>query len=528
MQTPEGPFGPEGETELVYYDAVEADGSLSGGVTRLPAIDGKAVSTRLPAPVVTLNAADGPPPGNRVDMVFVGDGYTAAQLGAYASHVAAQVNGFFQEEPFATYENYFQVHRVDVVSAQSGVDNDPNQGVSKDTALDMGFWCGGIERLLCVNVTKAYNFANNAPDVDVVVAVANSNKYGGAGYSSNDLATVSGNTGSATEILIHEMGHGFGDLADEYDYEDGATYNGSEPSEHNISILNSSQMATAGTKWSNWLGETFPGIGGLISTFEGAFYNQFGVYRPSSNSIMRTLGRPFNMVSVERLVILTYHTVNPIDQSSDTGLVHDADDVLFVVPMQPVGHDLDVQWALDGGDVPGATATSLDLATLALSAGPHTVSVTVVDNTPWVRDQAARDVWMTETLDFTVQVSNPWQDLGNGLAGTHGIPDLRGDGTLLPGQLATLSLTNALENGSATLVLGFSNLSAPFKFGVLVPNPDILSVSLPVDALGTLVFSSPWPSGIPSGLETFWQYWIPDPAGPVNFAASNALKGTQP
>ena len=103
-----------------------------------------------------------------------------------------QTAHYFAEVPYDTYADYFNIHVVDVVSPESGVDHDPTHPIWRTTAMDMGFWCAGIDRLLCINVTKAYSFANNAPDVDLVLALANSTKYGGAGYSSSDLATASG------------------------------------------------------------------------------------------------------------------------------------------------------------------------------------------------------------------------------------------------------------------------------------------------------------------------------------------------
>ncbi|TPW07470.1 MAG: FG-GAP repeat-containing protein, partial [Acidimicrobiaceae bacterium] len=65
-------------------------------------------------------------------------------------------------------------------------------------------------------------------------------------------------------------------------------------------------------------------------------------------------------------------------------------------------------------------------------------------------------------------------DLGNGLAGANGVPALAGEGTLQPGSSITLSLSGALANAPATLVIGLSQLGAPFKGGVLVPSPDLL------------------------------------------------------
>jgi hypothetical protein len=121
-----------------------------------------------------------------------------------------------------------------------------------------------------------------------------------------------------------------------------------------------------------------------------------------------------------------------------------------------------------------------------------------------------------------------WADWGAALAGTHGEPALSGAGELLAGQLVSLSLSNALENAPATLVIGLSAIEAPFKGGVLVPAPDVLIFGLVTGSNGELDLSSPWPSGLPPGFTIVFQYWVSDPAGPQGFSASNGLSGTTP
>jgi hypothetical protein len=122
----------------------------------------------------------------------------------------------------------------------------------------------------------------------------------------------------------------------------------------------------------------------------------------------------------------------------------------------------------------------------------------------------------------------PWTDVGGGLAGTTGEPNLAGVGTLLSGSFGTATLTGALPSTTAWLVLGFTNVSLPFKLGTLVPDPAFIFSGLPVDSGGTLALPFLWPVGIPSGFETFMQVWTSDAGGPVGFAASNGLRATAP
>ena len=346
-----------------------------------------------PAPSTTILSSG--PAANRVDIVIVGDGYTTGDLPTYTANAQTFVDSFFNDAPLNAYKPFFNVHRVDVTSNQSGVDNDPVQGIQRDTALDMAFWCSGIERLLCVDVAKAYSYANNAPGVDQVIAVANSFKYGGAGYPSQNLGTYSGGNGSSIEVARHEFGHAFADLADEYDYGDGATYTGPERPESDISIYNAQQLAAEQRKWHRWL--DLPNV----DVFQGAYYHQFGINRPTVNSKMRSLNRPFEQVNAEQLIIFAYRTVRPIDKATAPG-TYDPDTDFFVDPVDPVGQPLSVQWYLDGAPLPGATGLTFNPGSLNLT-GTHALKVRGTDTTTAVRDEAARATWMTQERQWTLE-----------------------------------------------------------------------------------------------------------------------------
>jgi hypothetical protein len=104
-------------------------------------------------PVTTIrNNGD---PANRVNMVIVGDGYTAAEMGKYAADAENAIAGFLAQEPYKEYQRYFNVLRVDVISAESGADHpEASPPVSKNTAFDATYNCGNTVRLICVDVSK--------------------------------------------------------------------------------------------------------------------------------------------------------------------------------------------------------------------------------------------------------------------------------------------------------------------------------------------------------------------------------------
>ncbi|GJM21148.1 MAG: hypothetical protein DHS20C15_10630 [Planctomycetota bacterium] len=132
-------------------------------------------------------------------------------------------------------------------------------------------------------------------------------------------------------------------------------------------------------------------------------------------------------------------------------------------------------------------------------------------------------------LDFTLVEASPWTDVGMGLAGTGALtPVLAGSGDLLTGSTTTLSLSDALPSSSVYLVAGFSELSVPFKGGVMVPAVDLLHGPFPVMPAGEFEVSVTWPAGVPSGFESWYQAWVQDAGGPVGFAASNGLMAVSP
>ena len=389
----------------IFYDYVE-NGTLRGGKAvmdranpehrRIFGLDPDEGAVAMVHPFTTIR--NNGPSSNRIDVVLLGDGYTPEELNAYAAHAGNVNNSFFAQEPFAAYSSYFNVHRVDVPSIESGVD-EIDLNIFRNTALNMAYGCFNIERLLCISISKAHQAAASAPEFEQILALANSTRYGGAGYPADEVGTLAGNNGSAVEIALHEFGHAFADLHDEYDYADGATYFGGEFLEANVSIFTAAELASMGSKWHLWL--DLPSV----DSFEGGAYNQFGVYRPTFNSKMRALNRPFEEVNVEQLVLSMYEIVSPIDDAtaaSPTPLSPLT--TFYVTPLAPNDHSLSVQWAVDGDDVVGATEMTFRLADLSPAPGVYNVSVTVTDMTTRVRDEAARAALMTATRQWQVEV----------------------------------------------------------------------------------------------------------------------------
>ncbi len=149
----------------------------------------------------------------------------------------------------------------------------------------------------------------------------------------------------------------------------------------------------------------------------------------------------------------------------------------------------------------------------AIALGPHDSSVFVVGGST------------ARLLDPT---RSPWVDVGQALAGAGGAPLFFGEGDLVAGQPMAVTLAGAAPGAPATLVVGLSELSDPFKGGVLVPSTDLLIVGLVTDALGDILLFDDWPAGVPSGTTFWFQYWIEDAGAPKGLSASNAVRANVP
>lgn len=325
---------------------------------------------------------------NRFDIVFLGDGYTAEEQDEFLAHARARWAELATISPYSRYQNFFNVWAVNVVSEESGVDNDPTLGIERDTALDSYYFCDGIDRLICVDTAKAGKYAKRAPEVDHTLVVINSDTYGGAGYWDRKLVTFSATNIWSAEIVAHELGHSIGQLHDEYDYADGTVYSGGEPSQVNVSTLTADLQVAMQKKWWRWMGE--PSITGYesISTWEGAVYAQFGIYRPSWGSIMRFINWPFDQVQREAMTGKFFELSNVLGTNRDSPLSSTATLDLGLPAL--VGASWTTRWTLDGAPIPQwDDKTVVELFELAI-ARPARLAVQVSEETSWVRDPAVR------------------------------------------------------------------------------------------------------------------------------------------
>ncbi|WP_405578970.1 M64 family metallopeptidase [Streptomyces sp. NBC_01092] len=337
----------------------------------------------------------------RLDVVIIGDGYAAGQQADLEADARTTLDSIFQIEPYRSYRGLFNFWLVKAVSNQSGVSGDPTQDVVRDTAVSSYFYCDGVERLLCVDERKVDSYARKAPDSDVVFVIANSTKYGGAGYSG--LTSTAGHTGIATMssdnpssylIGAHELGHSIGLLGDEYQDGGGDRYPGPEPTEPNLTMQTAADMRYYRTKWYRWIGRSDPS-GGTVDAYEGGGYHNKGIYRPTENSIMRSLSNnKFNLPGREAMIAGFYRHATLLTPGISTARTLGASTTLRVSLAPLLGDslsDVRVHWYVDGVQVREALGRrAVTPSALGIDQGTHTVTAKAVDHTSALREPASR------------------------------------------------------------------------------------------------------------------------------------------
>jgi hypothetical protein len=357
---------------------------------------------------------------NRVDMVFLGDGYTSADMaaGTYGNHINNYVNYMFADslnsDPFFRYRNYFNIHKIDVFSNESGADSPPD-GVFRDTALDASYYFDDVtERLLYIDTAKANAVRDRALSTanftaELQYVTVNDSKYGGGGGS---YAVYAGGNSASKEVALHETGHSFGGLADEYGGF-AEPYTGPEPIDPNVTT------DPTGAKWAYWQGYDQPGIG-LIGAYNGGRYYNDGIYRPSENSKMRSLYQPFDAISREQIILNIYDFVKPLDSWLDNSILLTNPDELFVDVVDETV--ISLEWFIDGNRIGDVGSERLNLTSLGYGPGDYVVSARAFDPTGfdplngWVRkDQSKleqRVSWNVKLTTGATAVPEPGGAIG--------------------------------------------------------------------------------------------------------------------
>lgn len=188
-------------------------------------------------------------PGKCVDIAIIAEGYKSSEFKKVKSDFSKVKKIFFSQEPYKSLRSHFNLYGLFKPSSDSGTD-EPRQKIYKSTAVDTTFNSLNSPRYLLTESNKKLRDIASAVPYDALIIMVNSKRYGGGGIF-NLYSTFTIDNKQTPYLLLHEFGHSFGGLADEY-YSSAVSYNefypkGSEPDEPNITAL----LENDNVKWKN-------------------------------------------------------------------------------------------------------------------------------------------------------------------------------------------------------------------------------------------------------------------------------------
>lgn len=231
-----------------------------------------------------------------IDVALVAEGYTQDQMPQFYADCETAVQSILSHEPFKSQSSKFNFIAVASPSSDSGV-SIPGQHIWKHTAVDSHFDTFYSERYLTtLHVKQLHDLLVGIPYEHLII-LANTEQYGGGGIY-NSYTLTSSRHATFRPVVVHEFGHSFAGLADEYYYDDEfePMYPaGVEPYEQNITTL-----TDFGSKWKDLLpaGTEIPtrptgsDVYTKIGVYEGGGYQSKGVYRAYQDCRMKTNEAP--------------------------------------------------------------------------------------------------------------------------------------------------------------------------------------------------------------------------------------------
>lgn len=315
-----------------------------------------------PAPARVWAVIENGPPRDKVDLLLLGDGYAAAEMDKWHADARRLAEILFATSPFKERRSDFNVWAIDTPAAESGVSR-PLEGIRRRSPIGAQYDAFGSERYVLVFDNRRMRDVAAAAPYEAVEVIVNGRKYGGGGIF-NAQATVASDNAFTPYVFVHEFGHHFAGLADEY-YGSPVAYAAQaerpEPWEPNVTA------DPKAAKWAALIGDGTalptpwpkaefealsreiqerrrtiraenrpeaemealfreesarsaplldrPPLAGTVGAFEGAMYEAAGYYRPQTDCIMFTRNPvPFCAVcrrAIERVIDLYTPPANP-------------------------------------------------------------------------------------------------------------------------------------------------------------------------------------------------------------------------
>jgi hypothetical protein len=314
------------------------------------------------------------------NLVILSDGYTSSELPKFVTDATSFATAFFAEVPYLNYKKYFNVIIIKVPSNQSGashpgtatdVTEPVNPVVTVDNYFGSAFDFGGIHRLLVATKSSAIStvLANNFPAYDQALILVNSPYYGGSG----GYYSVASTNSASAQIAIHELGHSFPGLKDEY-------YPGDIYASEGINMTKQTNPSLV--KWKNWIGTNSVGI-----YQHCCIGNSSQWYKPHQNCKMQALGPPFCPVCIEGTIEKIHSVVTPVESYlPENNTVNETTyPVRFKLSLiKPDPNTLKRIWLLNS-NLLGKNVDSVFINAGDLISGTNSLTVSIEDTTELLR-----------------------------------------------------------------------------------------------------------------------------------------------
>jgi len=230
-----------------------------------------------------------------INIAFLAEGYTTSEMTTFIKDAKAATEALFAHEPFKSMKDRFNVVAVEAPSKESGT-SEPSKGVWRNTALGSHFDTFYSDRYLTTLNLKAMHDLLAGTPYEHIIVLVNTSEYGGGGIlNSYNLAMA--HHPMFKPVVVHEFGHSFAGLGDEYAYEQEAIPmypHDVEPWEPNLTTLTQFEK-----KWQDMIDSNTPvptpdtkRYAQKVGVFEGAGYSLKGVYRPTHDCRMRSNQTP--------------------------------------------------------------------------------------------------------------------------------------------------------------------------------------------------------------------------------------------
>jgi hypothetical protein len=231
-------------------------------------------------------------PATNVDLAFIAEGYTATEMGKFRDDVKKMADILFAEAPFSQFKDKFNIYAVEAISAESGTDI-PGEKSYVNTALNASFYTFDLDRYLTTQDMKSVNDYAAVVPHDNIIVIINSNKYGGGGVYNYYSGTTVGHPLSP-KVFVHEFGHGFAGLADEY-YSSEVAYEEFYPLKVEPWEPNITTMVNFDAKWKKLIAKETPiptpdeeKYSNVTGLFEGGGYSAKGIFRSEQDCRMKS------------------------------------------------------------------------------------------------------------------------------------------------------------------------------------------------------------------------------------------------